>query len=478
MTIQEVKQNLSINIVLNHYGLKMNRNKMLSCPFHEDKTPSMQIYEETDTAYCFSSNCKLHGKSIDQIDFILYKEGVDKKEAIEKAKQLAGIIEIPKAENSLEKVFQILRKNLIRSAKAQNYLKERKISDINEIGYNYRTIKELRDCIVFPLKDIENKIVSFYGRNINNNKNGRHYYTSNRNGLYPNYPYKDIETLILTESIIDAISIKQNTNYEVLALYGTNSLTKEHIKAILSLKNLKEIIFFLDGDESGKSAIEKYSKSLNQLLPEVTISKVLTPENEDANSLIDSHEKEILNHLIQKRKKIFGKLELKTRLHKCNKLDTKNPNYLKYNNKSVQITILGGVNLYPIDKLKVTLKIEKLDSHNPLHKIRHSIDLYNDDQTEKLINKTSERLEISTKELQIIITELIEVLENYREDTIESQKPKVVKRHLNNKRREMAINWLKAPNLLEKTNDLIGQSGVVGEETNRLLMYLIFTSRL
>ncbi|WP_188112312.1 hypothetical protein, partial [Aquimarina sp. RZ0] len=31
--------------------------------------------------------------------------------------------------------------------------------------------------------------------------------------------------------------------------------------------------------------------------------------------------------------------------------------------------------------------------------------------------------------------------------------------------------------LLKKTNELIGKSGVIGEETNRLLMYLIFTSR-
>ena len=31
--------------------------------------------------------------------------------------------------------------------------------------------------------------------------------------------------------------------------------------------------------------------------------------------------------------------------------------------------------------------------------------------------------------------------------------------------------------LLHRTNELIGQSGVIGEENNRLLMYLVFTSR-
>ncbi|WP_452598617.1 hypothetical protein [Pontimicrobium sp. MEBiC01747] len=39
------------------------------------------------------------------------------------------------------------------------------------------------------------------------------------------------------------------------------------------------------------------------------------------------------------------------------------------------------------------------------------------------------------------------------------------------------MDLLKSKNLLNKTNKLIGASGVIGEEDNRLLMYLIFTSR-
>jgi hypothetical protein len=40
-----------------------------------------------------------------------------------------------------------------------------------------------------------------------------------------------------------------------------------------------------------------------------------------------------------------------------------------------------------------------------------------------------------------------------------------------------AENFLKQKNLLTRTNALIGESGVIGEEVNRMLMYLIFTSR-
>jgi hypothetical protein len=46
------------------------------------------------------------------------------------------------------------------------------------------------------------------------------------------------------------------------------------------------------------------------------------------------------------------------------------------------------------------------------------------------------------------------------------------------KEMETAIQFLQsANNLLGATNVMIGKSGVIGEEVNRLLMYLIFTSR-
>ncbi|MEM7109702.1 MAG: CHC2 zinc finger domain-containing protein [Bacteroidota bacterium] len=55
MEISKIKQQLTIGQVLDHYGLKPDsRNKsgtgstyMLHCPFHDDKTPSLQIYPKT-----------------------------------------------------------------------------------------------------------------------------------------------------------------------------------------------------------------------------------------------------------------------------------------------------------------------------------------------------------------------------------------------------------------------------------------------
>ena len=480
MTIVEIKQQLSILQALDHYGIKVNKNKMVNCPFHDDKNPSMQVYPETNTVHCFSGNCEHTGKAIDQIDFILHMEKCTKHEAIKKAKALLGVTE--QAKPQLSEIFQTLRQALPKSKKAVEYLESRNLNDIKlEIGYNhYRTgYKQLQNCIVFPLKDKNGSITSFYGRSLTKG----HYYLENRKGLYPNYPSQEVKQLVITESVIDALTVQQFTEYEVLALYGTNGLTPEHTTALKNCKALEEIILFLDGDSAGQKAVEKYAEQLNKLLSNVQISKVETPEGEDPNSLTQSHEPEILNHLIEHRTILFSSTANTSNEEKmpavAHRLNTKNPEFMTYESGVLLISILGGIATHPVDKLKVTLKIQRKDSDSPLHSIRHSLDLYHDDQSEKLIRKASERLEIGSREVRLAIAELTEELESYRVNLIEQQKPqKAEKRLLTKSQEQRAIKFLQSENLLKKTNELIGKSGMIGEETNRLLMYLVFTSRL
>ena len=52
MTLFElVKQNICVPDAAKHYGLQVNRNGMCSCPFHEDRHPSMKLNERY--FYCF-----------------------------------------------------------------------------------------------------------------------------------------------------------------------------------------------------------------------------------------------------------------------------------------------------------------------------------------------------------------------------------------------------------------------------------------
>lgn len=158
-----------------------------------------------------------------------------------------------------------------------------------------------------------------------------------------------------------------------------------------------------------------------------------------------------------------------------NALNTHNPNQLNYESQILNISVLGGIRLEGLDRLRVTLKI--YNPETPLIAVRHNLDLYNDTQVEKLIRKTASKLEIGHSVIEACINELIEELEKYRLEQLENQHTEKEIKPLTEDERKESLELLESENLLERTNELIGQSGMIGEEVNRLIMFLIFCSR-
>ncbi len=158
-------------------------------------------------------------------------------------------------------------------------------------------------------------------------------------------------------------------------------------------------------------------------------------------------------------------------------LDTSNPEHLQYRDESLGIDILGGIQLMGLDRLRCTLKIKDLSTPNK-RSLRHSLDLYNDDQIQKLIRKTAERLELGTSIIESSLQKLTDQLEAYRLERIEEEKEATPKTPpLTTEEKEEAIAFLKQPNLMQRTNELLGESGIVGEEINRQILWLVYSSR-
>ncbi|MBF6652477.1 hypothetical protein C3B47_06200 [Flavobacterium columnare] len=159
-----------------------------------------------------------------------------------------------------------------------------------------------------------------------------------------------------------------------------------------------------------------------------------------------------------------------------NNLNTSNPNHYIYETKHLKISILGGIKFNSLEALRVTLGIQKLKSEQVL---RQNIDLYNDTSIEKLTRKVAERLEIGTTIVRRDLDSLTNELEKYRLQEVENQGKLYEKqvKVMTEKEIKQATAFLSEENLMSRTNELIGLSGVIGEEVNRKIMYVIFTSR-
>ena len=486
MEISKIKQQLSILEVLRHYNLSPDRNNRLKCPFHDDKTPSFQVYPKTGTWTCFSGNCS--AGSGDQVDFIMKHEGITKHEAVLKAKELLGYtarlakpstlgenLPVLNVEQHLEILTEsfthFVRSLGARPRKAIEYLESRKLDyKALSVGYDAGTLhkrKEVTDkqkqqylhagllkpdkfgrensyytrfngCIVFPLLDIQGNIASLYGRHT---EKGHHYLEGEHRGLYPGYPAPETKKLILTEAIIDAATLQQlseiTKDYTILALYGTNGFTGQHRDAIAGLKDLNEVILFFDGDEAGKEAVETITGKLKQINNKQSITVVDTPEGEDVNSLLQGHDPEIFIHLLESRRSFSFSTETgfenqKTSIEKEKSQD----NSPTVPSEDTALKFTADYMKYATDQLEVTLwggidmnTVSRLRAtlhiqlaDNKYVSFRDTADLYSHSQTDRLIKQAAEKLEVSTLTVSHAIAGLTKELEQYRQTKREEKR--------------------------------------------------------
>lgn len=73
MTSEEIKQAYSMRDILARYGLEPNRKGFINCPFHQEKTNSMKIYQKD--FHCFG--CGINGDIftfVQEMDDLTFKE--------------------------------------------------------------------------------------------------------------------------------------------------------------------------------------------------------------------------------------------------------------------------------------------------------------------------------------------------------------------------------------------------------------------
>jgi DNA primase len=88
MEISALKQQLTILEVADRLQITVDKQGKALCPFHDDKTPSLQFSKEKNIATCFSSKCD--AGTIDIIGLTEKKLKLNTHEAIMKLKEWAN----------------------------------------------------------------------------------------------------------------------------------------------------------------------------------------------------------------------------------------------------------------------------------------------------------------------------------------------------------------------------------------------------
>jgi hypothetical protein len=150
-----------------------------------------------------------------------------------------------------------------------------------------------------------------------------------------------------------------------------------------------------------------------------------------------------------------------------------NPQFITYQTELFTIDVLGGVDLMQLERMICTLRI----SYKDYPPFRTTLDLYTDNQTDKLIRTLCEKWELKLLEVSKTVHEFICQLENYKLERLKYPKGKdLYTFELSDEDRKTAKKYLSDKNLIQNLKTDFQNLGILGEDENALILFLAMAS--
>lgn len=336
--MQDLKSRCDItDIVSSYVNLKRRGKNMVGlCPFHNEKSPSFNVYPENNSFYCFGC-----GAGGDVITFIRKIENLDYIEAV---KMLADRVGLQMPEQGVDDSMSRLRQRVLEINRESarffhsallspegkpgldyfarrrlpmkmiryfglgwapesrfalvNHLRSKGYSEREMIAANVavetrsgRAMDRFHARVMFPIIDLRGNVVAFGGRILTNEK-PKYINTSDTpvyhksSGLFAmNFAKNALENdrIILAEGYMDVISLHKAGIENAIASLGT-ALTAEQARIIA--RYAKEVVICYDSDEAGQKAAQRAIPILRGAGLLVRVMAV--PGNKDPDEFINA----------------------------------------------------------------------------------------------------------------------------------------------------------------------------------------------
>ncbi|WP_261850218.1 CHC2 zinc finger domain-containing protein, partial [Pectobacterium araliae] len=312
--------------------VKRGKDFVVLCPFHQEKTPSCVISPEKNLYHCFGCDA---GGSV--LDWVMKTENLSLPHAVDKLRRELG--SVPAAEPLppvsdiedeqerqalLHRVTDFYHHTLLNAPEAIAYLEKRRLNHPElvaafKLGFANRTLgyrlpssklkdgatvrsqlqaigvmrssghEHLAGSLVVPVIDMNGQVRELYGRKV-----GDRLRAGTPNHLYLPGPHGGVwneqalvasKSVILCESLIDAMSFWVAGYRNVTAAYGVNGFTDE-MRLSFIRHGVKQVLIAFDNDTAGDEGAVKLAESL--AADGITPFRVVFPAGMDANGYLCS----------------------------------------------------------------------------------------------------------------------------------------------------------------------------------------------
>ena len=509
---EAIKAATDIVSVMAGYGVqfkKSGRDYVALCPFHTEQTPSFHVTPEKGLFHCFG--CEAKGNVI---QFVAMKEGMGEREAAVKllttvpgisqgnalprkteAAEPKKILKPGDAANLLQRVAGFHVKTLAKDPAGLEYLKGRKLADATtlgtfQIGYSNGSLlnvlpkdadildglktlgvlkadgrEHFEGCVTVPIVDTQGNVCGIYGRRGTDAEPPHLYLPGPHRGVWNGGSAKTNQILLITEAILDGLALWQAGFRNVIALYGTNGWTPDH-EALFKSNPIREVFLCLDNDDGGRTSTEKLKTTI--LPPLVKAVHVIQwPEGvKDAAEFFlmrNATDFEALlkaaNPQPEQPREVTGGEEITMtptgfvalyagRRYECQAIEQPNPARLK---ATVKAVAPGG--RFHID----------------------TVDFYLSRHRRVFIGEVARLLRESAEVIEADTNRLIGQLEAYAQKQAENTQTAIVL--VSDEDRAEGMKLGRHPDLAGEILRDVEKLGLVGEQNNKLMGYLVMTSR-
>ena len=546
--LQHIKQAVSLVTVAQSQGrqlFKRGKDVVLLCPFHEEKTPSCVISPDKNLYHCFGCGA---GGSV--LDWVMKTESVSLRRAYESLRGMLGgdviggkeppvlqsVADVAceaSRQTLLSQVVEFYHHTLLAAPEAQAYLAKRGLhhpelvshfrlgfanrtlayrlppkklkagavlrSQLQQIGILRETGHEhFHGSLVVPVVGLDGIIGELYGRKISDGlKSGTplHLYLPGQHrGVWNEAALVASRSIILCESLIDALSFWVAGHRHVTCTYGVNGLTDDHLAAF-KRHSVKQILIAFDNDAAGNDGAVTVAARLVELGLEAW--RVVFPSGMDANGYLCS---------VKEPEREFGLLLDGAQLMNSTPLE---PLVVEANEEKASVvpvaepvmtsSLAAGVVVERLDNGELlvglgahqwrvrgiseavrkgigsTLKVnaQVLDKDSGVL-FADTVDLLSSRSRYGYVRMASTELGLSEAVLRRELGQVLWVVEQQSAIKEEDKKETV---ELSDEQRAEALALLQDPELVARIVEDLAACGVVGESTNLLAGYLAAVSR-
>jgi len=512
-----IKRTTDLVRVVESYGIalkKTGKDHVGLCPFHDDHKPSLRV---TGGKGLF--RCPACGASGNVIQFVAKKEGLtDRQAALKLLSHVPGVkvaaqvaAQPAKAEPPptasvplnpaalLQRVVTFYVKTLHKDRAGLDYLKSRHLSDPTmlasfQAGYcngtlpgvlpssgeiveglkslgvlNARGQEHFRGCVTLPILDSQGNVSGLYGRRITDAEPRHLYLPGPHRGVFNHHAARTNKTVFIAEAILDAMSLWQSGFKNVIALYGAQGWTADH-EQLLREGATREAWLCLDNDEAGRNGSEQLKEKL-AALGVAGVQVVQWPEGvKDANEFFASRGPQEFEKLLQGEALTqcanAPRSEALAKLGEEEVTATAEGLSVRYGTRHYQ---LRGIEQPSPARLRATIKAVSSEPSQLGRFHIDTVDFYLSRSRRAFVLETARLFHETAEIIESDLNRLTERLEKHMQQSASVTPTQAV----SETDKAEALKFGRQPDLAGEILRDVEKLGLVGEETNKLMCYLV-----